>query len=337
MKTPTVLKATLIGSLAVVLMLPAPLSAQSPRGGGIFGDWLTKIESGRRQNEVILWIFRDADGNLAARHIGPFGLSELTNVVFEAGKLSYERVSRNQAGQTFRAEFSGTVQDGRFSGTTAGSRVGGREVTGVRQPRIPRVVGTWALKLKMDDREFTSKLILGADPEGTLTAQWESEWGEHAVRDVQYRRRQLTFNRKSKMQEREWESTFEGTVQGNTLTGTIKSNRGELVVEGERIGGALIGTWMLDVARGRGNLRQRLVVNGDMSGLYGTIPIKKVTLENDRVSFAMAPQFGDRTVEMNFDGRLEEGKLSGELTSSERSQKVTGTKLLRTFGRRSNQ
>lgn len=337
MNIPALLKAALPGSLAILLLVPAQLSAQPTRGGGLFGDWQVKIGSSEQQSGVILWIFRDSDGNLAARHIGPFGLSELTNVAFEAGKLTYERVSRNQAGQTFRAEFTGTVQDGKLSGTISGPRGGENELSGERMPRIPRVVGTWALKFKMNDREFTSQLILKADPEGALTAKWESEWGEHEVSDVQYRQRQLTFKRMSKMQEREWESTFEGTVQGNTLSGTVKSELGELTVEGERVGGALVGTWMLDVARERGNLSQRLVVNGDMSVLYGTIPVEKVALDDGRVSFDMARQFGDRTFEMSFSGRLEDGKLAGELTSSRGTQKVTGTKLVRTFGRPGSQ
>jgi hypothetical protein len=40
---------------------------------------------------------------------------------------------------------------------------------------------------------------------------------------------------------------------------------------------------------------------------------------------------------MKFEGKLADSKLTGELTSDRGSQKVTGTKVVRTFTRRSTQ
>ena len=45
-------------------------------------------------------------------------------------------------------------------------------------------------------------------------------------------------------------------------------------------------------------------------------------------------EFGDQTFEMDFAGKIEDSKLTGELSSSRGSQKLTGTKLVRTFTRR---
>ena len=66
-----------------------------------------------------------------------------------------------------------------------------------------------------------------------------------------------------------------------------------------------------------------------MSGLYGSIAIEKVNLEGDEVSFKVALEFGERKFEMSFEGKLEESKLAGELTTSRGNQKVTGTKVIR--------
>ncbi|MHC4604540.1 MAG: hypothetical protein ACYS6W_14565, partial [Planctomycetota bacterium] len=238
--------------------------------------------------------------------------------------------------ETVTSKFTGTIKEGKLSGTLSSDR-GESKLEGKRSPRIPRAVGSWEMKLKVGEREFTSTLVVKADKEGKLTAQWQSQWGEHEVTDVQYERGKLTFKRKSKIQDREWESTFEGNIQWqtDTLSGVIKSERGEITAEGKRIGAVLIGNWNLEVTSESRTRKQRLKVNRDMTGLYGAIPIKKVNLEDGKVSFKIVLEFGERKFEMNFEGKLKELKLTGELTTSRGKQKIKGTKVVRTFRRRS--
>ena len=87
--------------------------------------------------------------------------------------------------------------------------------------------------------------------------------------------------------------------------------------------------WDLEVTSERGSRKQRLKVNPDMSGLYGSIAIEKVNLEGYKVSFKTVLEFGERKFEMSFEGKIEESKLAGELTTSRGNQKVTGTKVIR--------
>ena len=101
------------------------------------------------------------------------------------------------------------------------------------------------------------------------------------------------------------------------------------------IGGSLIGTWNLEVAYDSGNRKQRLRVNSDMSGSYGAIPIKKINMENDKVDFLTVLKFGDQSFEIIFEGKIEDSKLTGEITTSRGSQKITGTKVILTSRRRS--
>jgi hypothetical protein len=72
-----------------------------------------------------------------------------------------------------------------------------------------------------------------------------------------------------------------------------------------------------------------------MSGLYGAIPIKKINLENDQVDFLTVLKYGDQSFEIRFEGKIEDSKLKGEMTTSRGSQKITGTKVIRTYRRRS--
>jgi hypothetical protein len=325
--------------MLMVLVIPlAQVSAQDSarpsrsRRGGLYGDWQVKVSFGERQMDSILTFSRDAEGNRTGQWISFWGLSELKDVKYEEGQLSFVQVRQNREGQSITTKFTGTIKEGKLAGTLSSDR-GEYKLEGKRSPRIPRAVGNWEMKLKVGEREITGTLVIKAGKEGELTAQWQSQRGEHEITDLQYERGTLTFKRKSKFGDREWESTFEGTVRRDTLTGAFKSERGEITAEGKLIGAALIGNWNLEITSERGSRKQRLKVNPDMSGLYGAIAIKKVYLKDDQVSFKIVLEFGERKFEMSFKGKLAESKLTGELTTSRGSQKVTGKKVIRTFRR----
>jgi len=341
MKHQTFLKVVLCCSLLAIAMLSSQVQGQPPqsRGRGAYGDWKVKVDYDGRQLESILAFSRDQEGNRTAQWISMWGFTELKDVLYEDGKLSFTMERRNREGEMSTTKFTGMIEEGKLTGTLSSDR-GERKVEGARMPRIPRAVGSWEMKFKVGDQDVTTTLIVKADKENNLMGEWKSQWGEHAVTDVQYERGNLSFKRKSKFQEREFESTFAGTIdrETDTLSGVINmSEMGEIQAEGKRIGGPLIGDWNLEIASERGTRNQRLRVNPDMSGLYGALPIKKINFENGKVDFLMVMQFGDQSFEMTFAGKLEDSKLVGELTTSRGTQKIKGTKIVRTFRRRSSQ
>jgi len=336
MKRQTFFKAVLCCSLMVLLMLSAQVKARSSssRGRGLYGDWKVMVNYDGGQFGSILSFSRDREGNQTGSWISFMGLSELKDIKYEEGQLSFAWDSRNRDGGTSTTNFKGTIKEGKLSGTLSSDR-GEFELEGKRSPRVSRAVGSWAMKYKFGEREITSTFIVKADKEGNLTAQWQGRRSKSEITDLQYERGKLSFKRKSTYQERQFESAFEGTVRGDTLSGVMKSQRGEITVEGKLVGAPIIGTWNLEVASERGSRKQRLRVNRDMSGLYGAIPVKKVNFEDGKVSFKIVLEFGERKFEMSFEGKLEDSKLTGELTSSRGSQKIKGTKVVRTFRRRS--
>ncbi len=337
MKQQTFFKSVLCCSLMVLIMLSAQVRAQSSRsrGRGLYGDWQVKINYDGGQFDSILSFSRDREGNQTGSWISLMGLSELKDIKYGEGQLSFKWSRRNRDGETSTTSFKGTIKEGKLAGTLSSDR-GEFKLQGKRSPRVSRAVGSWAMKYNIGDREITSTLVIKADKEGNLTAQWQGRRSKSEITDLQYERGNLTFKRKSTYRDRQRESAFEGTVRGNTLSGAMKSERGEITVEGKLIGGSLIGTWNLDVTSERGSRKQRLRVNPDMSGLYGAIPIKKINLEGDQVDFLTVLEFGDQSYEIRFEGKLEDSKLTGELTSSWGSQKIKGTKVVRTFRRRSS-
>jgi hypothetical protein len=137
----------------------------------------------------------------------------------------------------------------------------------------------------------------------------------------------LTFKTHGKLGDREWDSTFDGAFENDTYAGVIKSKRGEIAVQGKRIGAPLVGTWNLDVSSERSGLKQRLQVLPDMSGFLGATRVEKIELRDGNVSFKISLQFGDRTHEIEFKGNVDGDGLTGEIISERGTRKVTGKKI----------
>ena len=326
---------------AVCLQVPVWAAEESPaprssRGRGMFGDWDLKVKFGERDMDAILSFSRDDAGTLTGDWIGFWGVNQLQDVKFEDGKLSFVQVASFRD-ETFRSTFTGTIEDGTLKGIMSSGR-GDSDVTGQRRPRTSRAAGIWELNYKIRDRDITSALNITADAERELSAEWKSDRVQVEVSDVSYRRGTLTFKRKTTMGNSQRDSTFEGTIDRQTgfLEGMITPSEGEpIAVKGKRIGQAMIGIWNLDITGERRQYKQQLRVNPDMSGLYGTLPIAKIELKDDVVSFESKWEFGQRSFEMSFEGKLADEKLTGQITTSRGTQKVEGSKVVRRFRRRS--
>jgi len=332
MERKVILKVVLVCLLIVSFILPVQVSAQQSqsRRGGLYGDWQIKMKFGEREFESILAFSRNQEGQYTGQWISFWGLNELKDVKFEDNKLSFATGPMFYGGQERTAKFTGAIEQGELSGLLAGEQ-GETEITGKRAPRTPRGVGSWEMKIKADEREYTGTLTITADKEGNLSGTWTSSRGESKVSDLKYENRKLTFKRVIQRDNGQMEMAFEGTVGNNSLEGVFKSDRGESAAEGTLVGASLIGTWNLDIESERGARKQRLRVNADMSALYGSTLIKKVNLDGDKVSFKYVMQFGDQEYETSFEGKIAESKLGGELKTSRGTSKVTGTR--RTFRR----
>ena len=337
MERKAILKVVLVCLLIVSFILPVQVSAQqsqyqarsrSPRGG-LYGDWQIKMKFGEREMESILAFSRNQESQYTGQWISFWGMNELKDVKFEENKLSFTQVMRF-GGEESTSKFTGAIEQGELSGLLVSDR-GETEITGKRAPRTPRGVGSWEMKIKAGEREYTGTLTITTDKEGNLSGTWTSSRGESKVSDVKYENRILTFKRVIQRDSGQMEMAFEGTVGNNSLEGVFKSDRGESAAVGTRVGASLIGTWNLDIESERGARKQRLRVNADMSALYGSNLIKKVNLDGDKVSFKYVMQFGDRELETSFEGKIAESKLAGELKTSRGTSKVTGTR--RTFRR----
>ncbi|NQV33244.1 MAG: hypothetical protein HQ515_11160 [Phycisphaeraceae bacterium] len=331
MKRVTLIKVILL--LAVSLMVASALAQPQGRGRGAYGDWVVSSEFNGRAFESILSFSRDQEGNRTAVWISFMGLTELKDVTVEDGKLSFTQTRRNRDGEMSESKFSGTIADGVLTGTMSGARE--YELKGKRAPRMSRAAGQWEMKYSRGEREMTSMLIIKADAEGNLSAEMPSDRVQNTISDLKLENRSdLSFKRAIKVQDREFETTFTGTLERNEITGTFKSERGDMPATATRKGADLIGTWNLDLSSENRERKQRLVINPDLTALYGSMPVKVVKLEDGKVSFKIVMEFGQNTFEMDFAATLADSKLTGELVSSRSTQKVTGSKVVRRRGTR---
>ena len=327
-----IVKVVLVGLLIASFALPMQASAQSRSGrgrGGLYGDWRIKMKYGDNEFESILAFSRNQEG-YTGQWISFWGVNDLKDVKFEDNKLSFTNVT-NRRGEESTSKFTGAIEQGELSGLLIGDD-SETEIKGKRAARTPRGVGSWEMKTQIGEDEHPGTLTITADKEGKLSGIWSSQRGEGELLEVKYADRKLSFRRVLQLDNGPLDITFEGTLGYTSLEGLFTGDWGEAPTKGTRVGAALIGTWNLDVESERGARKQRLRVNSDMSALYGPNVIKKVNLDGEKVSFKYVLKFGDREIAVSFEGKIADSKLTGEVTTSRGTSKVTGAK--RTYRRR---
>lgn len=321
-----------LGLIILLMSFAQVLAGQAKRG--ITGDWQLQIDVDGQQLPAILSLSKNADGMLKGEWLSFWGITPLREIKYEDRQLSFAMTIRLDEGDT-DTKFVGSVKKGDLSGVFS-NNLGEYPARGKRITRIPMAAGTWNTKLTMGDREFTADLIIKADAQGKLSAEWKSQYGEHEITNVQFKQGKLSFDRKSKIQDREWESSFEGTIKGHALSGTIKSDRGDITLEGTRVGAPVIGQWELDVKSDSWTRKELLRVFPDLSARYGAISIEEVHLDDEGVTFKTGLTFGDQTLDISFAGQIKGRKLTGEITSSMGTAEVTGEKRRLTHAGRQN-
>ena len=289
----------------------------------IMGEWEMKMDFGGRDSFATMTISKKADGTLA----GKWGSGELSDVKFEDGKLTFVRTIRF-GDQEFTMEYEGTLKDGKITGTMSSDR-GEFAANGARRkPKLP-VLGHWDINFNVGDREINARLSISEKPDGTLEGKW-AEPGEHVLSNVKFKDGKLTLTRDSKIEDFEFQTNCELTAKGNELTGTMKSDMGDLQVNGKRVGAELVGKWKLTTTSDFGTRTSMMRIDGDLTGRYeffgGEIPMKNIKLEGDQVTFLLEMGFGDRTFQMDFKGKLDGKTLKGELTSERGTSQVVGSK-----------
>ncbi len=148
---------------------------------------------------------------------------------------------------------------------------------------------------------------------------------------------------------------FEGTIEGDALKGTMKSDMGDATVEGKRMGGSSAaapaeeapltgpvelvgGTWKLAIQSPDGAANEGImvcsVVNGKTTATLttelGDIRIAEIALDGNKASFKTDVDFGGTLVPVSFVGSTGGDKIKGIVSLNFQGQEmalpVDGTK-----------
>jgi hypothetical protein len=312
-------------TMTTIVVLVAACPALFAAAEAVTGTWEVTMDLNGQKTFATLLINAKSDGTLA----GTWGRSALLDVKFDGQKLTFSRTIK-MGDQEFTTKYEGTLKDGRLIGAISSDR-GQFPANGARVKPKPAILGVWEFKYTMGEREITGKLAITQTPDGALAGAWTSARGEHTVSNVEFKDNTLSFARKTKIEDREFESTYAGTLKGDALAGKFKSQRGEVEANAQRVGGALIGTWELTTTTDQGTRTSTLRICPDLTGRYelfgGELPIKDLKLEGNDVAFAVDMNFGQQSSTLTFKGTLDGKTLKGEVTSPRGTRAVTGKKL----------
>ena len=331
MKKNTFLTGVVILSIVSLLLTPVIASGEKDPAAG---DWLLTSDFNGHPVNSLLMLSKDNDGKYQGSWVSFWGINTVDNLKIEDGKISFTQTNRFRD-REMTLTFAGTLKDGKLTGTLS-SDEWDSDYEGTRIKPLEPIVGVWEFRSRRGDREFVSTLIVSQGDNGQLDINWKGGPGRRnndnnenpwVISDVKYEDGKLTFKRKNNNPERPWESTCALTAKDQTVTGTSTSQRGERQIEGKRLHSDLIGKWELTLTSDFGDHKQILWIRPDMTALFGSTDVGKITVENGKISFNYEVSFGDRSFENAFKGQLEMGSLTGEMSNSRGTQQVKGTKM----------
>jgi hypothetical protein len=296
------------------------------------GVWDLNYSVGDREMTGKLTISQKPDGALAGKWTSQRGESEVANVEFQAGKLTFDRTVKFND-QEFKMAFAGTIQDSKLTGAFKTER-GEVPVTGTRAGGA--LIGKWLLTAVSERGE--RNLLMTVNPD--LTGRYEFFFGELPMKDLKIEGNQVTFTLESSFGDQTMRMDFKGTLQNGTLKGEMTSERGTTDITGKKLppaaapaagGAGIVGTWEFTRETQRGTRTSTLTIKPDMTGTYKMrdteVPVTDLKVEGDQVSFKVTMTYNGNEVPMEFKGKVEGNTLTGEFTTSRGAREAVGKKV----------
>jgi hypothetical protein len=213
-----------IAVLAFVVMAPVVIAAE-----GIEGTWEFK-----NQMKATMTISKDADGKLAGTWAGQRGESTLSDISFENGTLKFTQTA-SFGGQEMKTTYEGKVEGTKMTGKGQGRRgefafEGALE--GEAKTGADAVVGKWSVTVIMS----SDKLTITKNADGSYAGKWEGMRGESKISNMKFEGGKLTFMRTIDFNGQIRDSEFEGTVEGDKITGKFSTEGRDREANATRVG-----------------------------------------------------------------------------------------------------
>jgi len=207
---------------------------------GIEGVWEFKSHLEPMSWSATMTITKNAEGKLEGTWSAEFGESTLSDITFEKDLLKFVQTS-DFGGQQMKTTYEATLEGTKLTGK-GNSQFGESIIAGTSQGQAKSgadaIVGTWQITITVPAREMVDKLTITKNADNSLSGNLVSQRGESTISNVKFNAGKLTFTRTSKMGQMEFTSTYDGTVEGDSIKGVFRSDFGDREANATRIGAA---------------------------------------------------------------------------------------------------
>jgi hypothetical protein len=198
------------------------------------------------------------------------------------------------------------------------------------------VVGEWGFKTHFEERTSTAVMTITKNAEGKLEGTWSAQWGESALSDITFQN-----GRFNTWGQREFKTTYEGTVEGKKLTGKGKSQWGESTFEGTLQGEpnssseAICGQWQMTITIPATEITEKLCItknaDGTLAGKWeaqrGENTISDVNFNAGKLTFTRKGKMGAMEWQLQFEGTVEGDQLKGVFMGEWGEREANATRI----------
>ena len=190
------------------------------------GTWVITTERQGQIMESRLTISIDPNGLLTGSWQSQRGESKISNVKCEDGKLAFTReISFGE--RQFEMDYQLEIKGNDLTGTIITER-GERQISGKRAGS--ELIGSWNLDITSDMGNRAGSLVIENDYSGTI----DTGFGEMEISDLKLEDKNLTFSVSFGFGDRQFTMDFTGTLEEETIKGTLSSERGDSQVTGKK-------------------------------------------------------------------------------------------------------
>ena len=180
-----------------------------------------------------------------------------------------------------------------------------------------RILGDWDVTVHMGEMKVPAQLELRKNDEGGLTGTISGAQGTMEIVDIKVEGDDLFFTQKLVQDEAELLFNFVGKIEGDTFSGTLTSELGEMKVTGKRPPPpSLVGKWKVTSDSQLGVLERTLEITEDMKGKYITeeeaYEVTDIVLKGNAVSFEVTVNAAGQPIDLVFEGIIRRDEMSGE-------------------------
>jgi hypothetical protein len=319
---------TMLATVAVCLLTtPVRADQQNEKAtdpSGTF-NWMQDFGAGEAEH----WLVLNADGDkLTGNYMSDAGSVAIQDGKIKDGKFSF-KIELEVDGAAVTTTTEGQVKGDKLTAVTEvddGSQSQEVEWEADRKTRPEDVVGTWNLTIDAEGQVFEPVAKISKDGDNLKVEYMTDEFGDHEAVDVKLADNHLTYTIAVESPDGGMKLKFDTVPRGNKLHGEIEYEVGDITgsseVDGEReVPVSLAGTWNV-VIEAEGQIFEPVMKVTDDGGKlaveyltdeFGDHMAKDIKLDGDKLSFTIAADSPDGSLNLDFALKVDGDELEGEV------------------------